>query len=342
MPTRVLAHAHTHTPTPTPTPTPTLNASRRWPSYTGAGWDCPTCGGGLAKNMTGVCDVLHAPFSGDGGACDTRYGLQCADMWLGSTLGGASAPQYRVITFNFGLHDTNDSGEDEEARDEFVPLDEYGANLLKFVAKVRGLQPQARLAWLSSTPMHFDMHLNGNVNAYNALAHTLLVAPKDSATPPVVDAFLDLNKVIIDVCGQPPYYGSKLAPAAKNHCPLISDNEEYHYNQPGWKLLAAHVAAEIKALLHKGARREPPAARGAAAGPKMCPDGLTSCGAGMSCVADQYSSTKWGCCMTAAGVGCGDGFHCCPAGHVCMANGTNPVSPAKPKPLSFSHVCVQA
>ncbi len=54
--------------------------------------------------------------------------------------------------------------QDEESRDEFVPLAEYGTNLLAFAAKVRQWQPQAQLAWLSSTPMHFDMHLNANVN----------------------------------------------------------------------------------------------------------------------------------------------------------------------------------
>ena len=81
-------------------------------------------GGQLAENMTGICDVLHAPFSGDGGACDTRYGLQCGKLWLSTSLSGAAAPEYAAITFNFGLHDTNDLGFDEEARDEHVPLAE--------------------------------------------------------------------------------------------------------------------------------------------------------------------------------------------------------------------------
>jgi hypothetical protein len=104
--------------------------------YTGDSWNGPGTGGQLAENMTGTCDVLHAPFSGDGGACDSKYGLQCAALWLGSSLNGDSAPKYDAITFNFGLHDTNDSGFDEEARDEHVPLAEYGANLLAFVKLV--------------------------------------------------------------------------------------------------------------------------------------------------------------------------------------------------------------
>lgn len=63
------------------------------------------CSGGcLAIDMRQDCDVLHAPFSGDGGACDVRYGLQCGSMWLSSNLAGGSAPKYSAIVFNFGLH----------------------------------------------------------------------------------------------------------------------------------------------------------------------------------------------------------------------------------------------
>ena len=72
-------------------------------------------------------------------------------------------PCARCSILNDRLHDTNDLGFDEEARDEFVALPEYGQNLVKFVALIRKLQPQAQVSWLSSTPMHFDMHLNGNV-----------------------------------------------------------------------------------------------------------------------------------------------------------------------------------
>ena len=62
------------------------------------------CSGGcLAIDMVKDCVVLHAPFSGDGGACDVRYGVECASVWLGSNLAGGSAPKYSAITFNFGL-----------------------------------------------------------------------------------------------------------------------------------------------------------------------------------------------------------------------------------------------
>jgi hypothetical protein len=258
--------------------------------------------------------------------------------------------------------DTNDSNEDEESRDEFVPLKEYGQGLLAFVKLVRKHQPQAQLAWLSSTPMHFDMHLNENVVKYNALAHQLLIAP----TPSLVDGYTDLNSAVISTCGAPPYYGSKLYPNATTHCDLINDNEEYHYNSKGWKVLAAKVAAQLRSLLQKGPRKgpqlepPPPPARairreGMEEAVEMCPvdshcvqkfgleECTTGCAAGSSCVADNFANSGWGCCMAGEGAtSCNDGFHCCGKGTKCVENGTNPISANKPMPLNYSHVCMPA
>jgi len=322
--------------------------------YTNDAFGKPGSGGQLAENMTGICDVLHAPFSGDGGACDSGYGLQCGALWLASSLNGDAAPEYAAITFNFGLHDTNDSGFDEEARDEHVPLAEYGSNLLAFVKLVRQYQPKAQLAWLSSTPMHFNMHLNSNVLQYNAIAEKLLV---DGG---VVDATTDMYAVVVAHCGQPPYYGSVSAPNCTNHCPLIEDNEEYHYNSVGWHILAATVRTQFLALLAKGPRVVAPTDTSsgadaaaatenvavdrldyAKAGTTTCPDGVTACPAGTTCVGDSNANTKWGCCMVPDATSCNDGFHCCGVGTVCKANGTNPISKKKPTPLGYSHVCMK-
>lgn len=306
-----------------------------------------------------TCTVAHAPFSGDGGACDTRYGLQCGPLWLGNQLDGNAAPVYDVVIFNFGLHDTNDLAFDEEARDEFVPLAEYGPNLDKFAGLVRSLQPTARLGWLSSTPMHFDMHLNSNVVRYNAAALGVLVGPNSSA-PAKVDSWRDMYNVVVANCSTPPYYGSKLAPNATHHCPLIADNEEYHYNAEGYALLAANVAAEFRKLLAMGPRsvagpstdgrsHTAPHATGSlllAAAPAatvpMCPDNHTGCPSATTCIADSFSNSKWGCCTLEHAVDCGDSWHCCPMGTLCHANGTNPVSPSHPNPAIYSHVCVNS
>jgi hypothetical protein len=155
--------------------------------------------GDLTALLKGTCSVVHAPFSGDGGACDTNYALQCAELWLNSTLSGAAArPEYAAVVFNFGLHDTNDSGEPEESRDEFVPLEQYGENLVTFVGKIRQMQQRAKIGWLASTPMHFNMHLNDNVIAYNKLAQANLVTSK------MVDSSLDLYASVVSQCKTPP------------------------------------------------------------------------------------------------------------------------------------------
>jgi hypothetical protein len=54
--------------------------------------------------------------------------------------------------------DTNDSGEPEESRDEYVPLAEYGRNLQSFAAKIRAFQPKAKIGWLASTPVGSHTH----------------------------------------------------------------------------------------------------------------------------------------------------------------------------------------
>jgi len=272
----------------------------------------------LSAVLNGTCDVVHAPYSDDGGACDTAYGLQCGPLWLGTSLDGAAAPRYDAIVFNFGLHDTNDEHKDEEARDEFVPLPQYGDNLVQFLSLIRKLQPSARVAWVTSTPMHFDMHLNRNVQGYNRLAAERLVAAG------LVNASLDLYAVVVEQCGTPPYYGSKAAPNASHHCPLINDNEEYHYNSAGWSLLANKVGELFKALLSSAERQDGAGsdATSHASSAFLCPDNRTSCPANATCMPDSYSNTKWGCCMMPAAVSCGDSWHCCGAGQSCFANGT--------------------
>jgi hypothetical protein len=275
----------------------------------------------LTQLLNGTCSVVHAPFSGDGGACDTNYALECAELWLNSTLDGSPAPSYAAIVFNFGLHDTNDSGMPEESRDEYVPLDEYGENLLAFAAKIRAFQPKAKVGWLASTPMHFNMHLNDNVESYNALAKKKLVDGK------VVDSYADLYASVVANCSTPPYFGSKLDPTAAHHCALISDNEEYHYNGAGWEYLAEEVATLLRKMLqgHDAPLGLPSAAAVATivrGGVTTCADGVTRCPAGATCVADSFSNTKYGCCMVPNAVDCKDNWHCCASGTTCSYNAT--------------------
>jgi hypothetical protein len=51
--------------------------------------------GSLAKNLSDIAIVQHAPWSGDGGAEETAYGVQCLDFYLRSPSGEAYEPDVR-------------------------------------------------------------------------------------------------------------------------------------------------------------------------------------------------------------------------------------------------------
>ena len=121
-------------------------------------------------------------------------------------------------------------------------------------------------------------------------------------------------------------------------------------NTPGWAYLADQVAGEFRKLLNMSANelhdrrddrgRVASKVSAAAAATLTCPDGKTACPASTTCVADQFSNTKWGCCMLPDATSCDDEFHCCGGGLRCKPNGTNPITPKKPNPENYNHVCV--
>ena len=97
-------------------------------------------------------------------------------------------------------------------------------------------------------------------------------------------------------------------PNGTNHCPLINDNEEYHYNSAGWKLLAGEVARELRALLAKGPKQLPAAAamglsRAAERSPRFA-GAVEVCPVDAKCVARSGVEQ----CTT----GCGGGSSCVP------------------------------
>ena len=47
----------------------------------------------------------------------------------------------------------------------------------------------------------------------------------------------------------------------------------------------------------------------------VCPDAISSCGAGQTC--GQFVGGRWGCCPLEHAVLCGDSRHCCPKGYSC-------------------------
>lgn len=136
--------------------------------------------------------VQHAPWDvTDGGALDSKYGLQCLDMFLQTSM--LEPTTYDVIIFNFGMHDINFSGKYPE---EYVEPDEYTENL-RSIASIL-LSTGAKVGFVLTTPVPFSVTLNNRVKQYNRLADAVM-----KTFPTVVTA--DLYTWVTDACGEPPY-----------------------------------------------------------------------------------------------------------------------------------------
>ena len=93
--------------------------------------------------LSDVAVAQHAPWSpGSGGAGPTQHGLDCLDIWL--KLCDGSPAKYDLISFNFGLHDLDNATQS---------LAEYSAQLSNITRMIQAAQPQAKLLYISTTPM---------------------------------------------------------------------------------------------------------------------------------------------------------------------------------------------
>lgn len=162
--------------------------------------------------------VQHAPWDvSDGGALDSKYGLQCLDMFLQTSM--LEPTTYDVIIFNFGMHDINFSGKYPE---EYVEPDEYAGNL-RSIASIL-LSTGAKVGFVLTTPVPFSVTLNNRVKQYNRLADAVM-----KTFPTVVTA--DLYTWVTDACGEPPY----------ESCIIAAEQPSPHYTQPGYEYLSIRV-----------------------------------------------------------------------------------------------------
>lgn len=241
------------------------------------------------------CQVQHAPYSGDGGALDTKYALQCLDLWLVTSQ--MAVTHYDAIIINSGLHDANYSGRYPE---EFTPMDDYSRNLGAIREKLLAALDSTRLGFATTTPVGYNKNLNDLVIQYNEAAKSAMAT----------SSMFDLYATVISKCGQPPYNCS------------IQDEEGVHFHPEGYQLLA-HVVANGFTSLLKG-QEDAHFSRKLPVGTPLegvaCPGGTTLCPANATCVKDSFSRTGFGCCLTSSlpGQDCGDSWHCCPHGMTCQ------------------------
>lgn len=248
--------------------------------------------------------VQHAPWDViDGGALDSKYGLQCLDMFLQTSM--LEPTTYDVIIFNFGMHDINFSGKSPE---EYVEPDEYAENL-RSIASIL-LSTGAKVGFVLTTPVPFSVTLNNRVKQYNRLADAVM-----KTFPTVVTA--DLYTWVTDACGEPPY----------ESCIIAREQPSPHYTQPGYEYLSIRVKDLILDLVRgidQNAHHFRPqqTARG---NPVTCEDKsgkvLTVCPYNSTCCDSLFSVTGKGCCLhNPEAIPCNDGKHCCPAGYECESS----------------------
>ena len=173
----------------------------------------------------------HAPWdTRDGGALDSKYGLQCVPLFLKSAT--LEPVDYDVIIFNFGMHDVGYSSRFPE---EYVPSHDYSVNLR--VLKQMLLRTGAEVGFVLTTPAPWDVAINDRVRLYNTLAGGVM---KEEPAVPVADLY---RRVVLE-CGEPPY----------EKCDIAQKQPSPHYTKFGYQYLAVFLSQFITDLLDKSQR----------------------------------------------------------------------------------------
>jgi acyl-CoA thioesterase-1 len=159
---------------------------------------------------------------------DSARGLQFLDSWIGDR-------QWRVIHFNFGLHDlkyldekgqyvTPDKGK------QVASPEQYEKNLRELVARLK--KTGAVLVWASTTPVPEGSagRVKGDEVIYNAAARKVM----------------EENGVLID----------DLVGALGDRLGKLQKPKNVHFTDEGSKVLADSVAASIRQALKKPAAPE--------------------------------------------------------------------------------------
>ena len=175
--------------------------------------------------------MQHAPWDErNGGALDTKYGLECLSLFLSTTV--LEPTKYDAIVFNFGLHDVEYN---DALPEEYTPLNQYKENLELIKQKL--LATGANIGFITSTPVPYSRAINDRVKTYNIAAEQVM-----RLSEPEIKV-LDLYSWVVMVCGPPPYDACSIA--RERH-----DQPNPHYTEAGSKYLAKYVSALFHSLLN--------------------------------------------------------------------------------------------
>jgi hypothetical protein len=185
----------------------------------------------LTANLSARALVQHSPFSDGGGADDVFHGVVCEENFLRTAT--YQAANWTVITFNFGLHDLDNSTENYAA---------YEAALANFTARLQ--QTGSELLYVSTTPMmELQWYGNNAPTDLNAIARRVMAA----AGVPYADLYSHITSYCgarysaCDLCDNEPWHEHDAPPGA--HC-------GYHYSDKGYAYIVEFLAPLVNALLY--------------------------------------------------------------------------------------------
>ena len=177
----------------------------------------------VSKMLGSDYQVQRAPWdhTDRGGALDSKYGLQCLQLFLFTTM--LETTSYDIIIFNFGIHDIDYSGKWPE---EYTALTEYAKNL-KAIKSIL-LSTGAEVGYVFTTPLPFNITLNTRVKQYNSVARDVM-----NEQPTIATA--DLYTWVVEACGEPPY----------KDCIIAAKQPSPHYTAQGYEYLSERIISLI-------------------------------------------------------------------------------------------------
>ena len=148
--------------------------------------------------LTGKANVHRAPAN----CGPTATGVNKLETWLGDG-------KWKIIHFNFGLHDSR------------TPLADYEARLRKIVTRLQATG--ARLIWASTTPRPADA----------------------KEGPSLAQAVVERNEVAARIMKEQGIPIDDLFVHVSPHLAQVQNPKDVHFNAEGYQLLGRRVAAAI-------------------------------------------------------------------------------------------------
>lgn len=151
----------------------------------------------VAEELSDIAQVIHAPWSSDGGSEEAEYTAQCLQYWLHSPSGIPYVPD--LIWFNSGMHNSGQGadwivpGQSGDPLDYSNALSAITLQLMNF----RNKNPSVKLIFGITSPMLCNATIDNVITSVINPAAVNIMA--DAGLPTV-----DLHAAVVEKCGPVP------------------------------------------------------------------------------------------------------------------------------------------